>query len=172
MITPKENKLNVYNTYMKKMIIDSSSDDIKYKNLGITAISPDFSSIENMMKIADNFNIPYNLIDPDNPDSIGINPFIFDDPLKTAIAISSALRSMYQTTHTDVEEAFRDNVATQAIENLSILLKVMYPKLNDGDLPNLSDMLEMLTDFDLAEEMCRKMEYDDELSVQYKMLIA
>ena len=153
-------------------IIDSSSDDIKYKNLGITAISPDFSSIENMIKIADNFNIPYNLIDPDNPDSIGINPFIFDDPLKTAIAISSALRSMYQTTHTDVEEAFRDNVATQAIENLSILLKVMYPKLNDGDLPNLSDMLEMLTDFDLAEEMCRKMEYDDELSVQYKMLIA
>ena len=172
MLKPVESKLKIYKTYMKKMIIDSSSDDIKYKNLGITAISPDFSSIENMIKIADNFNIPYNLIDPDNPDSIGINPFIFDDPLKTAIAISSALRSMYQTTHTDVEEAFRDNVATQAIENLSILLKVMYPKLNDGDLPNLSDMLEMLTDFDLAEEMCRKMEYDDELSVQYKMLIA
>lgn len=63
---------------------------------------------------------------------------------------------MYNTTHTDVEEAFRDNVTSQAIENLSILLKVMYPKLNDGDLPNLTDMLEMLTDFDLVEEMCRK----------------
>lgn len=62
------------------MIIDSSSDDIKYKNLGITAISPDYTSIENMIKIANNFNIPYNLIDPDNPDSIGINPFTFDDP--------------------------------------------------------------------------------------------
>ena len=76
---------------------------------------------------------------------------------------------MYHTTHTDVEEAFRDNVTTQAIENLSILLKVMYPKLNDGDLPNLADMLEMLTDFDLVEEMCRKMEYDEELSSKYKM---
>ncbi len=172
MLKPVDSKLKLYKAYMKKMIIDSSSDDIKYKNLGITAISPDFSSIENMMKIADNFNIPYNLIDPDNSDSIGINPFIFDDPLKTAIAISSVLRSMYYTTHTDVEEAFRDNVTSQAIENLSILLKVMYPKLNDGDLPTLTDMLEMLTDFDLVEDMCKKMEYDEELSTKYKMQIA
>ncbi len=172
MLKPVESKLKIYKTYMKKMIIDSSSDDIKYKNLGITAISPDYTSIENMIKIANNFNIPYNLIDPDNPDSIGINPFTFDDPLKTAVAISSVLKSMYNTTHTDVEEAFRDNVTSQAIENLSILLKVMYPKLNDGDLPNLTDMLEMLTDFDLVEEMCRKMEYDPELSTKYKMQIA
>ena len=172
MLKPVESKLKIYKTYMKKMIIDSSSDDIKYKNLGITAISPDYTSIENMIKIANNFNIPYNLIDPDNPDSIGINPFTFDDPLKTAVAISSVLKSMYNTTHTDVEEAFRDNVTSQAIENLSILLKVMYPKLNDGDLPNLTDMLEMLTDFDLVEEMCRKMEYDPELSTKYKMQIS
>ncbi len=172
MLKPVESKLKLYKTYMKKMIIDSSSDDIKYKNIGITAVSPDYTSIENMMEIADNFNISYNLIDPNNPDSIGINPFIFNDPLKTAVAISSVLRSMYNTTHTDVEEAFRDNVTSQAIENLSILLKVMYPKLNDGDLPSLADMLEMLTDFDLVEDMCRKMEYDEELSTKYKMQIA
>lgn len=172
MLKPVESKLKLYKAYMKKMILDSSSEDIKYKNLGITAIAPDFASIENMMKVADNFNIPYNLIDPDNMDSIGINPFTFDDPLKTAVAISSVLRSMYNTTHTDVEEAFRDNVTSQAIENLSILLKVMYPKLNDGDLPTLTDMLEMLTDFDVAEDMCRKMEYDEGLSAKYKMQIA
>ena len=172
MLKPVESKLKLYKTYMKKMILDSSSDEIKYKNIGITAISPDYASIGTMVKIANNFNIPYNLIDPDNPDSIGINPFIFKNPLQTAIAISSVLRSMYNTTHTDVEEAFRENVTSQAIENLSILLKVMYPKLNDGDLPTLTDMLEMLTDFDLVEDMCRKMEYDEELSIKYKLQIA
>ena len=171
-LKPVESKLKLYKTYMKKMILDSSSDEIKYKNIGITAISPDYASIGTMVKIANNFNIPYNLIDPDNPDSIGINPFIFKNPLKTATAISSVLRSMYNTTHTDVEEAFRENVTSQAIENLSILLKVMYPKLNDGDLPTLTDMLEMLTDFDLVEDMCRKMEYDEELSTKYKLQIA
>ena len=172
MLKPVESKLKLYKTYMKKMILDSSSDEIKYKNIGITAISPDYASIGTMVKIANNFNIPYNLIDPDNLDSIGINPFIFKNPLQTAIAISSVLRSMYNTTHTDVEEAFRENVTSQAIENLSILLKVMYPKLNDGDLPTLTDMLEMLTDFDLVEDMCRKMEYDEELSTKYKLQIA
>ena len=172
MLKPVESKLKLYKTYMKKMILDSSSSEIKYKNIGITAIAPDYESIGTMVKIANNFNIPYNLIDPDNPDSIGINPFIFKNPLQTAIAISSVLRSMYNTTHTDVEEAFRENVTSQAIENLSILLKVMYPKLNDGDLPTLTDMLEMLTDFDLVEDMCRKMEYDEELSTKYRLQIA
>jgi len=172
MLKPVESKLKLYKTYMKKMILDSSSSEIKYKNIGITAMSPDYESIGTMVKIANNFNIPYNLIDPDNPDSIGINPFIFKNPLQTAIAISSVLRSMYNTTHTDVEEAFHENVTSQAIENLSILLKVMYPKLNDGDLPTLTDMLEMLTDFDLVEDMCRKMEYDEELSAKYRLQIA
>lgn len=172
MLKPYDNKLKLYKAYMKKMIINSSETNIKYKNLGLTFITPDFEATDIMMKVADNFNIPYNIIDPDNPDSIGINPFTFDDPLKTAIAISSVLKSMYYTTHTDVEEAFRNNVTSQAIENLSILLKVMYPKLNNGDLPNLTDMLEMLTDFDLVEEMARKMEYDEELSVKYKLQLA
>ena len=156
MLKPYENKMKLYKAYMKKMILDSSDSNIKYRNLGLTFITPDYEAIDTMIQVADNFNIPYNIIDPDNPDSIGINPFIFEDPLKTAIAISSVLKNMYYTTHTDVEEAFRNNVTTQAIENLSILLKVMYPELNNGDLPNLADMLEMLTDFDLVEEMARK----------------
>ena len=172
MLKPYENKMKLYKAYMKKMILDSSDSNIKYRNLGLTFITPDYEAIDTMMQVADNFNIPYNIIDPDNPDSIGINPFIFEDPLKTAIAISSVLKNMYYTTHTDVEEAFRNNVTTQAIENLSILLKVMYPELNNGDLPNLADMLEMLTDFDLVEEMAGKMEYDEELSSKYKLQLA
>lgn len=172
MLKPNENKLKLYKAYMKRLILDAKSDPIVYKNIGITAMSPDYESTSHMMNVADNFGIPYYLVDPNNPDSTGINPFVFDDPSKIAIAISSVLKGMYNTTHTDVEEAFRENVTAQAIENLSILLKVMYPKLNDGDLPNLADMLEMLTNFDLVEEMCRKMEYDEELSQKYRLQLA
>ena len=35
----------------------------------------------------------------------------------------------------------------QAVENLSIMLKEMYPRLSNGLLPNLEDMLKMLNDF-------------------------
>ena len=122
-----------------------------------------------MIDVANNFNIPYNLIDPNNPDSLGLNPFIFDDPSLTAIAISSVLKGMYNTTHTDVEQAFRENTAAQAIENLSILLKVMYPKLHNGDLPTLEDMLKMLNDFDLVEDMCKEMEKIPELAEEYSL---
>ena len=79
---------------------------------------------------------------------------------------------MYATSHKDVDEAFKENVSNQAIENLSILLKEMYPRLNEGKLPNLEDMLHMLTNFDLVEDMCRKMEYDEFLSQKYSLLIS
>lgn len=172
MLKPNENKLALYKAYMKKMLIDPKSNVLAYKDIGITAMSPDYESVSHMIDVANNFHISYNLIDPSSTESIGINPFIFEDPTKTAIAISSVLKSMYFTTHTDIEQAFRENVAAQAIENLAILLKEMYPRLNDGDLPNLQDVLDMLTDFDLAEELCRKMEYDEELSIKYRTLIA
>lgn len=172
MLIPNESKLNLYKAFMKKMIIDSNSENIIYQNIGITAMSPDYESTSHMLDVAKNFHIPVNIIDPSNPNSIGMNPFVFDDPSKTAIAISSVLKGMYFTTHTDVEEAFRENVTSQAVENISILLKEMYPRLNDGDLPTLEDMLKMLTDFDLVEDMCRKMEYDEELSEKYNLQIS
>lgn len=173
MLKPNEGKFKLYKAYMKKLIMEASSPDkITYKTLGVTAMSPDYESTMHMIDVAKNFSIPYNIVDPDNRDSIGINPFVFDDPSKTAIAISSVLKGMYSTTHTDVEEAFRENVTAQAIENLSILLKEMYPRLNNDELPNLEDMLEMLTEFDLVEDMCKKMEFDEELSQKYRLQIA
>lgn len=171
MLTPNENKIKLYKAYMKKMIIGENSNGIIYRNIGLTSMSPDFESTSHMIDVAKNYGIPVNIIDPANPDSIGINPFIYDNPSTTAIAISSVLKGMYATTHTDVEEAFRENITSQAVENLSILLKEMYPRLNDGDLPNLEDMLKMLNDFDLVEDMCRKMEYDEELSEKYSLQI-
>ncbi len=172
MLSPSEGKEKLYQTYLKKMILDSSGSNVTYRNIGITAMSPDYESTSHMIEVAKSFHIPYHLIDPDNPDSIGMNPFILDDPTKTAIAISSVLKGMYDTTRDAPEDSFRENVTRQAIENLTILLKEMYPRLNDEDLPTLEDLLNLLTDFDLVEEMCKKMEYDEELSSEYRVLLS
>ena len=171
MLEPVESKLKLYKAYMKKLIIGENSNEIIYKNVGITSMSPDFETTSHMIDVAENFGISYNLIDPNNENSIGMNPFALDNASQTAVAISSVLKGMFKTNNKDIEEAFKENVTYQAIENISILLKEMYPRLNDGKLPNLEDMLNMLTNFDLVEDICRKMEYDEVLSQKYKLLI-
>lgn len=171
MLTPTIGKEDLYKAYMNKMIYAQTVNGTVYRNLGITSVSPDIESINHMAEVAKNFNIPVNIIDPNDPKSPGLNPFVFDNPSVTAITISTVLKGMYNTTHTDVEQAFRENTASQAIENLSILLKVMYPRLHSGDLPNLEDMLKMLNDFDLVEDMCKKMEEIPELAEQYSLQI-
>ena len=171
MISPKENKINVYNTYMKKMIISGSGDNYIYRNLGLTYISPDIESINRIKKVIKARNIKINTLDPNDPDSIGLNPFVFDDPTQTAIAISTVLKGLYDSSHPDVELAYRENAANQAVENLAILLKEMYPRLHNGDLPNLEDMLNCFTNFKLIEQMCEQMKLDDELSSEYSALL-
>jgi len=170
MLTPTSGKESLYKAYMQKLIYsDKGPSGIIYKTLGITHISPDIESTNNMIEVANNFNIPYNLIDPNNPDSLGLNPFIYDDPSLTAVAISAVLKGMYSSTNTDADETFREHTASQAIENLSILLKVMYPRLHNGDLPTLEDLLRLLNDFTLIEDMCKKMEAIPELAEQYSL---
>lgn len=168
MLQPTSGKEKIYKAYMSKMILNDSSN-ITYKNIGLTYLAPDFESTSHILEVAKNLDIPVNLIDPAYPDSPGLNPFIYDDPSATAVAISSVLKGMYTSTHTDVEEAFRENVTMQAVENLSILLKEMYPRLNDGLLPTLEDLLELLTDFTLVEKMCKELEEIPELSEKYKL---
>ena len=100
-----------------------------------------------------------------------MNPFVYDDPIKTGMAISSVLKGLYSTSRPDAQLAFRENTAIQIIENLSILLKEMYPRLNEGDLPNLEDMLNMMNDFSLVEDMCKQMKEIPEFADKYKILI-
>lgn len=47
----------------------------------------------------------------------------------------------------------------------------MYPRLHNDDLPNLEDMLECFTNFDLIEQMCEEMKQDEELSKKYSALL-
>lgn len=170
MLSPVSGKEAIYKAYMKKMIYsDKTTNGIIYRNVGVTLVSPDIDSVNRMADVAKNYNIKPNIIDPNDSNSIGLNPFMFDDPALTSVAISTVIRGMYKTTHTDDEETYRENSAAQAVENLSILLKVMYPRLHNGDLPNLEDMLKMLNDFSLIEDMCHKMEEIPELAEEYSI---
>lgn len=171
MLVPTTGKETVYKAYMSKMLLSSGSES-SYRNLGITSISPDFESTSKIMSVCKNYHIKYNLIDPSSTQSIGLNPFVYDDINKIAITISSVLKGMYVNTHPEIEEAYREDFIIQAIENITILLKEMYPRLNGGDIPNLEDMLKMITNFDLVQKMCEVMSRDEELSEKYSMQIS
>ena len=171
MITPTEGREDVYKAYMSKMILASIGDDITYRDLGITTISPDFESTSRIMNVCKNYHIKYNLIDPANPDSIGLNPFVYDDATKIAVTISSVLKGMCSSKELEQEEVYREEFIIQALENITIMLKEMYPRLNGGNIPNLEDMLKMLTNFDLVEKMCEIMRQDQELAEKYSSQI-
>ena len=171
MLAPSDGKETVFKAYMKKMIL-AEMPEMTYKNCGITVMSPDKDISSHMMDVCKNFEIPYNVIDPSDSNSIGLNPFVYDDPNKIAITISSALKSMYTNSHVELEDVYREDVVIQAIENISILLKEMYPRMNQGCLPNLEDMLKMFTNFDLIEKMCKIMETDQDLKEKYAVQLA
>ncbi|MDO5556691.1 MAG: type IV secretory system conjugative DNA transfer family protein [Clostridia bacterium] len=171
MITANTYKQPIFNTFMKKMIYSEDSNGKIFRNLGITSISPDPETISKMKNVAENFNIPYKIIDIQDSNSLGLNPFVYDDPLQTSVAISSVLKGMYSTENTDTEIAFQEKIAFQAIENVSILLKEMYPRLHDGILPTLEDMLDLFNDFDLIEDMCEELKKIPELNSKYNLLI-
>lgn len=163
MLTPSTGKEDVYKGYMKKMILDSSAG-ITYRNCGITVLSPDREISDDMISVCKNFGLSYNIIDPSDKNSIGLNPFVYDDINKIAITISSVMKAMVDISK---YELFKELQVIQAIENVSILLKEMYPRINEGMLPNLDDMLKMFTNFELIEKMCKILEHDEELKEKY-----
>lgn len=171
MLIPNPAKKDLYDAYMKKMVLGKVGNDYKYRNLGLTYLSPDFESTQKMIGVAENYKMPYHLVDPTNPNSPGLNPFVYSDPIQTSVAISSVLKGLYHLSAPDMQLAYRENVANQAIENVSILLKLAYPELHNGLLPNLEDMLDIFTDLSKAVELCEYIKQDPELAEDYKVLI-
>lgn len=171
MLTPSESKTDLYNKYLGKMILHSSGEKFVYRNLGLTYMCPEYESIERLTAVADSYHIPYNIIDPNNPHSIGLNPFVYDDPLQTAVSISSVLKGLFNYRSNEIQLTFMEDASVQAVENLAILLKEMYPRLNEGVLPNLEDLQFYLNDFDATERLCRKLKENEELSKQYSSLV-
>lgn len=171
MLLPTLGNEDVYKGYMKKMILDSSAK-ITYKNCGVTVLSPDREITDDMINVCKNFGLSYNIIDPSDKDSIGLNPFVYDDANKIAITISSVLKTMCDISSDDDSENYRESIVMQAIENISILLKEMYPRMNEGMLPNLNDMLKMFTNFDLVEKMCEILANNAKLRDKYSIQLS
>ena len=168
MLVPVDSKAKLFKAYFNKMILAETSSKIIFRDLGITYMSPDYETIDKISKVCDNFGFNYNIIDPDNPNSIGLNPFSFDDPIQTALAISTVLKGFYTDKNPEQEIMYRENLSNQIIENLAILLKIEYPKLNNDKLPNINDMLALLNNFELIEKMCKILENDPVLSKKYE----
>lgn len=167
MLTPAFGKETLYNTFMQKMILSTSPKTI-YRNIGLTYLSPDDESIFKMIDVCNNFNVPYTLLDPLNPaSSKGLNPFVYDDPNTIAVTISSTLNGIKAPDH----DNFSEDVVIQILENLTILLKLIYPQMHDGVLPNMEDLLKLLNNFSLVQKMCEILKQDEELAEEYSMQI-
>ncbi len=172
MLSPVEGKERIYKAYMNKMIYEVKPDgEIVYKNLGLTVVSPDSDHTDRIKEVAKNFDIPVIEIDPTNPNSIGLNPFIIGLPHLCGLIISLVIRNLYNPASHTAEMAYAEDISVQAIQNLVMLLKVMYPRLHDGLMPNLEDLLKCFNNFDLVQEMCEELEKDPELAKEYELQI-
>lgn len=177
MLTPISNKEKLYKAYVSKLTFSYAGENSVFKDLGITYLAPDYESLSHMKEVAENFSLDYHIIDPNDPDSIGLNPFAFKDPMKTAISISSILKRMYDTNidfnqnYVSTTIAFNQTLVTQAIENLTLMLKEMYPILHDNELPTLEDLLRLLNNPNAIEEMTEQMKQIPELASKYEIQI-
>ena len=142
-----------------------------YKDLGISVVEPDGKYISDYKKVAANFGIEVLTIDPADPDTYGMNPFTLNRPEECASIIATVLKGMYDSENEGSNNIFFGQVTQQALENLAILLKVMYPRMNDGDLPTLGDMLKMLYDYNIVESMCEELKKDKQLVEDYHILV-
>lgn len=172
-LTPIKGKEKEYTALIKDLI--KSYDPIThkpiYKNLGITVIEPDGKYVSDFKKVAANYGIEVLTVDPLDPNSYGINPFNGNNPNEAAAIIANVLQSMYESDNPGSNNLFFGQVTQQALENLAILLSVMYPRMNNGELPTLEDMLKMLYDYNMVELTCEELKKDKELAEEYKILI-
>ena len=175
MLVPNQSKEKIYKAFLSKIILSNNKDEYTYKNLGLTYMAPDYESISHMKDVADNFGIPYTIIDPNDNNSAGLNPFVYKDPIKASLAVSAILHRLYIADLPNADNiknsvnSLAISLENQAVENLVILLKVVYPKVNNGVLPTLEDLYNLMNDFSLIEKSAKILEEDEELAEQYQM---
>ena len=157
-LKPRDGRIKDYQNYVSDMLkyTDPETNEMFYRGIGFTLVAPDNACIERVQKVAAAYDIPVNIIDPMNPDTLGINPFIGKDPAKVAAIISTVLKGMYESENSSGDNVFFANVTQQAFENLAILLKLVYPKMHNGDVPTLEDMLSILN-FKERSRNCRRL---------------
>lgn len=153
-------------------VIQESEGKIIFKNTGVTTIAPDGGLGEQTLKIGAANGVKVHKIDP-KMDEIKkgyiakYNPMMLGDPEKTGDIIASILTGMEDG---EVNPYYK-NAGIRAIRNIVILLRVMYPIENNGQLPTLEDVLELLNDFGKVEKMSRNMSKDENLKKRWKSVI-
>ena len=151
---------------------DNATGNTTYRNIGITVVENDGNFISQFIGVAKNFDIDVLSIDPASPETtLSINPFAIPDPAKVASIVADVLMAMYGSESKGTSDPFFTQVTIDAFQNLSILLKEMYPILHGGEIASLEDMLELLYNFDAVEEMTEEMKKIPELEQKYKLLI-
>ncbi|MEG2354233.1 MAG: TraM recognition domain-containing protein [Clostridium sp.] len=153
-------------------IIQESAGKIIYKNTGVTTIAPDGGLGEQTLKIGAANGVKVHKIDPKMEEikkgSIAkYNPMMLGDPEKTGDIIASILTGMEEG---EVNPYYK-NAGIRAIRNIVILLRIMYPIENDGSVPTLEDVLELLNDFGRVEKLSRNMSKDENLKKRWKSVI-
>ena len=174
-LRPKRGMEEEFYDTVKPMLqyIDNATGEAFYKDVGVTIVENDGNFISKVIGVANNFDLNVLSIDPAAPETtLSINPFAIPDPAKVASIIADVLNAMYESTGGGkAGDPFFTQVTMDAFQNLSILLKEMYPVLNDGVIASLEDMLELLYNFDAVEEMTEEMKKIPELEQKYKILI-
>ena len=175
MIAPKRGMEEQFMDEVKPMVqyLDNTNGKITYRNIGITVVENDGNYISQVIGVAKNFDLDVKSVDPANPETtLSINPFAIPDPAKVASIVADVLNSMYESNGGGkAGDPFFTQVTIDAFQNLSILLKEMYPILHNGEIASLEDMLELLYNFDAVEEMTEEMKKIPELEQKYKLLI-
>ena len=171
MLEPVKGRENLFHTYLAKIKTSLDETDYTTKDLGIVYFAPEIESIEKLIQVANNYNIPYKIVDPLNPDTYGINPFANNSPEGAATTVSMMLSSIIKIAAG--ETFLKENYdATRAIENISLLLGITYSKKYGNMLPTLEDVYKLLSNFNLIQVMVEELKEDTTLAEEYAVRIA
>ena len=158
MIEPTFGNEDFFNSYISELTKNG-----KPKNLGVTYISNERESIDRIIRVCNNFNINYLLVDPLDSNSVGINPFENRDSYKVASNIVELIYLLISPTDSKHKDDNGYSVnglesiqIVQIFQNLAILLKETYPITHTGQLPTIEDMLKLLLNFKLIEALVEK----------------
>lgn len=152
------------------------SGKIIYKDLGVIVVSPDGELAKDTVKMAKEFSVFVNKLDPSLEEiNKGVvkkfNPLIGNHPEKKGDIISSILATMEQGEGEKGSASYFVNASVRAVRNVIIILKVMYPKMYKRE-PVLDDILEILNDFNLIVPVVEEMKKDGVLAGKYKNVIS
>lgn len=158
---------------------------LTYPVCGITVLAPDDSLTDDVCRLCDARDIPYNRIDAirqangrHKKNSIGLNPFYISPQMearaknqlivKKAVIFSDVMQAI-----TDLKgkaDSYFSGLNRQMIANLAILVMATVPVLRHRQATP-SDLQELINNFNLLPEYTDKLEELDRSTKQYSFII-